>query len=220
MEITKYKTGLIIYTIIFVLTVVGLPFLSSFLVRYVSFDYQPSLDKTQRLDGFTTISQNFVASAKKLVAIGMSIKNPNFTNKTDVIIQVYDQNKVKLGEGVLNGANIADGDFVKFNLTQIPLEVGNEYYFTLTSPSTPEEFPYGVYISDSSKYENHLRNEIEDNGAVSFVSFYKPDSHTALVADIYKKWFNKLLGDRPFFYFYSGVIVTLLALAATKDNSN
>jgi uncharacterized ubiquitin-like protein YukD len=220
MEITKYKTSLVIYIFILTLAIVALPFLSSFLIRYVSYDFQASLDKTQKLDSFSTISQTFTARAKNLIAIGMSIKNPNFTNKTDVIIQIYDQNKIKLGESVLKGDNIADGDFVKFNLTGVHLEVGKKYYFTLTSPATPEEHPYGIYISDSSSQDNHFMNEVEDKGAVSFVVFYKPDSHLALAVDIYKKWFKKFAADKPFLFFYSVSLISLATLLIFKNKSN
>jgi hypothetical protein len=220
MEITKYKRSISAYITVFVIAIVSLPLLSSFLIGHVSYDYQPSLDKTQKLDSSTSLSQSFVAKDSLLTGIGMSIKNPNFTNKTDVIIQVYDQNKVKLGEGVLNGANIADGDFVKFNLSQILLNVGQKYFFELSSPATPKETPYGVYLSANSDFENYLVNGVVDEGSISYVAFYKPQSHTGLVLKIYKGWFAKLFSDKPFFYFYGGLLLVLSLPVVVKRESS
>lgn len=221
MQNTKIKKHLTLYSLAFAVAVVLLPFFSALLINYVSYDTQPSLDKTQKLDEKNSVRQSFIAKDASLKSIGMSIKNPNFTNKTDVFISVYNINNLKIVSGELSGVNIADGDFVKFVFPPISLKIGEKYYFDLSSPTTPEDTPYGVYISDNSLFENHMINKDEDEGAVSYVIFYEPDSQLGLATDIYKKMLSRFFSDKFFSIFYMTLVLGLMAgVIFAKESSS
>jgi len=220
MQNTKIKKYLTLYSLSFAAVVVLLPFFSALLINYVSYDTQPSLDKTQNLSQKITIRQSFIAKDNSLKSIGMSIKNPVYANKSDVFISVYNKDNSKIVSSKLSGVNIADGNFVKFVFPTTLLEVGEKYYFDLSSPSTSEETPYGVYISDNSLFENHIRNKVEDEGAVSYVIFYEPDSQLGLATDIYKKVLLRFFSDHPFSTFYTILISSILVGILLSKKSN
>lgn len=206
-----------IITIIFIVFI--FPAILSFAIINIPNNDQPSLDKTQKIYGDLIISQAFISKNTNLSVIGMSIKNPNLTNKKDIILSIY-ENNILLRSSVLNGKQIADGKFVKFKFNPI-VESGNKLFlFTLAAPvTTKEEADHNnaleVFLTDQKSegiYEVLISDKIIPNTSIAFVSFSKPPYLTFALEVIYSKWLNKFTSDWQFFIIYTGLIVTLVSL--------
>ena len=118
---------LVILTTIFVLILVTfLPISLTFGISYVSGGTQPSLGNTKSIYEQFTLSQTFISTKDNLAGIGVSIKNPNFANKKQAFVNIYDSDK-KIRSVTLNGQNIADGKFVKIFFEPIKDSVGRKF---------------------------------------------------------------------------------------------
>lgn len=206
-------------TITIIVLVFILPAILSFGVRILPQNDQPSLDKTQKIYENLIVSQSFISKTKNLSAVGVSLKNPNLSNKKDIVLSVYGEDGTLIRSITLNGKNIADGKFVKFKFNSIADSKNKQFIFTLTAPTTTKEEADSsnaleVFLSDQ-KQENISYFKIGDSevlGNVAFVSFSKPPYPTYALESIYSKWLNKLTADWQFFTTYTVLIFTLVGL--------
>lgn len=180
-------------TILF--TVFILPFILVLPVRYVPSGLQPSLGNTLGVYQKNEITQEFISTKDNLAGVAMSIKNPNFRNRQDLYLNVYDKENNQLRTVKINGANIADGDFVKFTFEPIPNSLNSIYTLVLSSHDTnmDEEFP--VFFSDQKPpwaMRLDYFGEVVD-GSLSFITLHTPKSKLVLIKEVCSNLFSRLL---------------------------
>lgn len=174
-------------------TVFILPALLSLGLKYLPANIQPSLDGTRDVYGRYTVSQEFLSLKPGLMGIGMTIKNPNLKNKQDVSLTLYSVNGELLRKVTYNGANIGDGDFVKFIFDPITGSQNQKYVFEISSPTAGvlEVLPV-FYTKDKLLWLGNLIYDKEITiGGVSIVAFYKPESKLKVIEEIYSNIFSK-----------------------------
>lgn len=178
-----------------IFAVLILPGLLALGVKYLPSGVQPPLHKTKDVYGDRFISQEFTSFRSNLIGIAMTVKNPNLKNKKDVFLHVYDENSEVLRETKLNGANIEDGNFVKFLFNPISDSKDKTYKFIITSPESGEGEVLPIFYTDEKPIwaGQMMFEDAEDIvGSVSFVTLHKPESKLEVVSEIYSDLFSRL----------------------------
>lgn len=191
-----------------------LPAMLAYFISEIPNDFQPSLHSTEHIYAGLTIYQLFLSQEDGLSGIGMSIKNPNYINKKDIIIQIYDQEDRIIRSTTLNGARISDGQLVKFKFDPIQDSKDKIYKFTLQAPQESEQTKslevFLTYeIPDWSK-GLHINNNLTDS-SISFVTYYHVENPLSNIFSIYIRWWYKLSGDLPFLISYLTILIGLMA---------
>lgn len=178
-------------TVLFVL--VFLPGLLSLGLKYLPGNIQPSLDSTRDVYGLYKVTQEFTSLEPRLTGIGMTIKNPNLKNKESVTFTLYNTNGDLLRQVTYSGANIGDGDFVKFIFDPVEDSQNQKYRFQIESPTANvlEVLPVFITTAKPSWLGNFIYNNEVNSGGVSMVAFYKPESKIKVIEEIYSSLFSK-----------------------------
>ena len=180
-------------------------------IRYIPNDSQPSLEATQGVFWKFDIRQSFVSEETNLTGVGLSIRNLNLKNDKDIVLELYDKDNSLLRTSTFTGKNIEDGGFVKFLFAEIADSQNKDFYFVLTAPDARAEFALQpFYTSEKPSWARELQFAGEKvDGSLSFVTFHHPQSKLGLIKEIYRGWFERFYADKPFFFFYGGLILIL-----------
>lgn len=206
------------------LTIVSVIFMTIFLpallslgIKNISHEFQPSLDRTQKIYGSITISQSFIAKDDHLSRIGMSIKNPNYAYKKDLLFILVDAEGKKLRDVTLNGKNIPDGEFIKFKFTPVEISKNQRLTYILSAPQARQQDALEVFLTNQKTTGVDLAYvDDEEVNSISFVSFYKSTNPFSLIFKIYSEWFNRLVSDRYFFVIYLLSILSITVYLTAK----
>jgi len=158
---------------------------------------QPGYDINNKraIYGVFTISQEFTSQEDNLMAVGLSLGNPNLKNKKEIIFDLTDASGNEIRKVILSGANVQDGDLVNFVFEPIPGSKNVKYSFRLSSSSAgPEEIltvPFST-VSTSWIGPTYYGQEVIENG-LPIVTYHKPASHWKIVKDIYSSWVKRVL---------------------------
>ncbi len=129
--------------------VILFPALLSLGIRIIPGQMQPSLGTTERIYSTSVVTETFTASRNNLNGIGLSLKNPNYQNKQNVVVSLFSEEGELLGESTVNGVSIPDGDFIKFIFKPVEESRGKNFVFVLSS----------VWSQDSDATEVFYANE-------------------------------------------------------------
>lgn len=167
-------------------------------VKFLPSGAQPPLGNTIGVYEKNEIVQQFISTKDNLSGIAMTIKNPDFRNKQNIYLTVYDENSIQVAQSKLNGANIADGDFVKFVFDPIGSSLNKKYKFVLSSPDSNNSDQFPVFFTDTSApWANGLSYLGEDvQGSVSFITLHVPTSKISLIGGMYSNLFGRFLTFR------------------------
>lgn len=189
---------LIILTTSFVfLLVFVLPFAAALLIKMIPFQDQPPYDINNKrgIFGMNEVIQPFTSEEDNLTAIGLSLGNPNLKNKKDIIFNLTDSKGNEIRKVVISGANVQDGDLIKFTFDPITGSKGMAYVFSLSSPSAgPEETLTVPFSTVQTPWigSAYYGKEIIANG-LPIVTYHKPASHLKVVTGILSDLFKRLL---------------------------
>lgn len=216
------KWPLLAIILVFFLIVIA-PIALVFGIRYLPGGVQPSLNNTISVYQSVIISQSFIAPQDNLTGIGTSIKNPNFTNKENLIVNIYDEGSILIKTVTLSGKNIADGNFVKFFFPPIYNSYGKKFTWSMYSPSSTKDNALQLFLTDNNpswSLDLKVKEEVVD-GSLSYITLHKPESFIEVMNLIYGNWIRKLTGDPYFSLIYLLTILTLttlLVLGMKKGN--
>lgn len=199
-------------TYIFVLILlVVIPVGLTFLIRIIPNDIQPSLNDTEKIYDDYLLSQSFISLQDNLSGIGVSIKNPNFANKKDLKIDIYDSDDNLLRTVVLNGQNIADGKFVKIMFDPILSTKNKKYSWILSSQESRFQDALEVFLTNQKPswiLDFRVKDSLKSNG-LSFVTLHKVSSPTEVLNKVLGEALNNLIKDKAFFITYGGIILMI-----------
>lgn len=204
---------IILFTILFVITLIlVIPMILTFGIKYIPSGTQPSLTNTKKIYGEIILSQSFVSEKGNLSGIGVSIKNPNFANKKNAYVNIYDSEEKVIRTIVLNGQNIADGKFVKILFEPISNSKDKKFIWTFSSPESSFEDALEIFLTDNKplwSLEFKSSGEV-DNEGLSYVTLHKVANPTEGLSIVLSGWINNLVKDKVFFISYTLLVLTLL----------
>lgn len=217
--------SLIFLTTVFVFFLVSiLPIALSFGVKFIPGGIQPSLNDTKKIYGQFTYYQSFVSPKDYLTGIGVSIKNPNFANKKNVFVSLYDGDNI-IRKVILNGQNIADGKFVKLFFEPITDSLNKKFTWSIAAPDAAFDDALEVFLTDRKPLwsgEFRVNNEISE-GSLSYVTLHKPKDSLEVLRLILSELALKLKADFVFFAIYGVlllcVILYVLPFKSSKSQS-
>lgn len=182
-------------TIFVLLLVFVVPGVSALAINNIPSDVQPSLDKTKDVYGEFYAVQQFTSLKPNLNSVAMSIKNPNLKNKETIYFHLYDSEGQLTRTSTLNGLNVGDGAFVKFNFELIPDSLNQTYTFVITCPTAGSENLIALFYTDNKPdWIGQLAFEEEKvSGGISMVTYHKPASQFEVVKEIYSNWISRFL---------------------------
>lgn len=185
------------------------PILLSLGIKNIPNNFQPSMFKTVSISSTGTIKQFFVSPENRLDGLGMSVKNPNFTNKTDLILQLYDEKDNLITTATKSGGTITDGGFIKFIFEPIPNSQGRKYSFVLLAPDSNPKEPFLVFLTQENNPQalGLIVSQKLADVQISFVSYYKTKNSFATIYKIYYGLVTKLMADAAFTVVYSLIII-------------
>lgn len=216
---------LVFLTIAFVVILVFIiPTILSFGIKYIPSGTQPSLGNTKKIYGEIVLSQSFISEKDNLSGIGVSIKNPNFANKKEARVNIYDGEEKLIRTIVLNGQNIADGKFVKILFDPIRNSKDKRYSWVISSPESVFEDALEIFLTNNPpswsldlKVSGNLAEE-----SLSYVTLHKVANPTEVLGMISSGWINNLVQDKLFLMTYTLLILTsigtLIYLTAVRKN--
>lgn len=168
-------------------------------LKMIPGNIQPGYNSDVRLSIYRTreFSQAFIARTNSLIAVGVSIRNPNLKNKKDVVFNLYDADNNLIRTSVLNGQNLEDGSFVKFVFPVIPGSLGKEYSFTISSPDAGPEETIEVFIIGEPELASGITEYTylgeTHPGGTPIVVYSQPESKLKTINSVYSSWLSRLL---------------------------
>lgn len=195
----KKMIWLTIITVLFLVFVV--PISLSLALKIIPKNVQPSYDSNIRVSVYKDreFSQEFIANNNNLTSIGTSIRNPNLKNKKDVIFNLYDNENILIRTSKLNGLNLEDGSFVRYDFSPINDSLGKKYTFTISSPDAGAEETIELFVRDADSLsgivEYSYLGEIKAGG-IPLVQYYLPMNKIEVLKSVLSNFFARLLFHR------------------------
>lgn len=204
---------LVIFTTIFVFMLITLlPISLTFGIKFIPGGIQPSLGNTKSIYEQFTLSQSFISPKDNLAGIGVSIKNPNFANKKQAFVNIYDSDNRVIRSATLNGQNIADGKFVKIFFDPIYDSGSKKFTWSIASPTSNFDDALQIFLT-KNKPEWSLDFKVGEKlteESLSYVTLHRPKNLTEVAVKVLSSLVNRLVGDKTFFITYFLVILILL----------
>lgn len=208
-----FNTKAIILTIFVTVTlIIFIPMILSIKISYLPDRLQPGLGATERIYKDVTLSQSFKSTKNNLAGIGLSIKNPYFRNKNNLILTIKDTTGSLLKTTALNGANIEDGSFLILKFDPLTDSKNMNYVFELSAPEAENNDSLEVfYAKNLPAGDSPLKLNGKDNDmSLAYVTYYKQQSPFLSWIDIYTSVMLRMFKDTGFFIFYLLVIFGLI----------
>jgi hypothetical protein len=157
---------------------------------------QPSYDINNKraIFGVHDVIQGFISPEDNLTAIGLSLGNPNLLNKKEIIFDLTDAKGREVRQVKISGANVQDGDLIKFGFDPIFGSKNVSYIFRLSSSSAGEveilTVPFST-VKTSWIGPAYYGNDVIENG-LPIITYHKPTSHLAVVRQILTSWLSRI----------------------------
>ncbi|MBI2600840.1 hypothetical protein HYW42_02705 [Candidatus Daviesbacteria bacterium] len=196
-----------------------IPLVLSLFLNNIPNDFQPSLTTTQHIYHGMDITQEFVSEDNNLVGIGMSIKNPYYRNRKDLIFSLFSAGKQELRRVVLNGKTIKDGEFVEIIFEPIKDAKNKDFIFKMSAPNVASQESLEVFLTNNSPSWSKnffVKSDIQDTD-VSFVTLHGFNNRFALYFEIIKGWIGRFFADTIFFAFYWISVLILMIYLVVKS---
>lgn len=194
----------LITTLLIISLLTLIPIGLTFGIKYLPGGVQPSLGNTQKIYKDIEVSEDFISPKDNLSGIGTSIKNPNFANKENLTLNLYDDRGELLRSITVNGKNIADGKFVKLFFDPINYSEDKKFTLTFSSPASSYEDSLELFLANEKPSWNlqyRVKSEVIDK-ELSFVTLHNLSSSTQVLSLVWGNFVKKFFEDRYFAIFY------------------
>ncbi len=177
------------------------PALLSLFIPMIPSGVQPGYDSNIRLSIYSNLVfvQKFISKTNNLTAVGLSIRNPNLKNQSEVIFNIYSLDGTLLRGVTINGRNLEDGSFIKFIFPPILDSLNKEYLFSLSSPGAGAEETIELFIIKEGGESGIIEYSYGGGnhpGGTPIVIYSKPDSKFSVIKSVYSNWLSRLLLHR------------------------
>lgn len=187
------------YLFLVILLLFLMPGLLALFIKYLPLNQQPGTDRSEKIYGEIVLEQTITALENNLDAIAVSLRNFNLLNKKMLRMILFFGNHSEVRRAEVNGANINDGDLVRFSFNPISDSLSKSYLIEFSAPDSLESEAIQVFYTKDNK--------------VAYQDFYKPVSKVGFVLDIYTDFIRRFVSDKGFFVFYILLIAGLLYTA-------
>lgn len=209
MKLSTFTTSLVIFLVLI------FPALLSLIIKTIPEKQQSSLDGTIKLFGERKIAQKIAVSKNNFSGIGISVRNPNYINKNDLIFTVYSEDNLTLRQMAISGLHINDGDLLKINFPPISDSANKNFTIEFTSPKSSSDQYFEIFISNKNNekskgfklYESSGVSDFE--GSIAYEIFNKSENPLSLIYPIYSNVFIRLIKDPFFSAIYFTLIISL-----------
>lgn len=187
------------FTVITVLGIIFIvPMFLSLFIPMIPSGVQPGYDPKIRLSIYSNIVfvQKFISKTNNLTAVGLSIRNPNLKNQSEIIFNIYNPDGTLIRGVTISGRNLEDGSFIKFVFPPILDSMNKEYLFSLSSPGAGAEETIELFIikeGGESGIIEYLYGGENYPGGTPIVLYSKPDSKFSVIKSVYSNWLSRLL---------------------------
>ncbi len=199
------------YLAIFISLIFLIPLLLALFIKEIPNNGQPSLEGTQIIYKDVKTQQSFKSEMSNLSGIGMSIKNPYFRNKKDLVFKLLTEEKQIIRTVTVNGANIPDGDFIRINFEKIPDSKNKQYVLSLDSPNTESNESLEVFLTSQKVpwLDDFYVNSQKQPYKFSMNTYHKSSNIFTNATEIFSQMLKRLFADLPFALLYLGLIGAL-----------
>jgi len=125
--------------------------LPSFLIKERPGVYQTSFTETLSLDTKNSFNQEFISDQNNLESISVLLKNPALINKSQVKIELQDQNKNTIRSLNTSGISIGDPSWINFKFPYINSQKGDIF---IVKVSTDNPLSDHLYIYGNNENQN------------------------------------------------------------------
>jgi hypothetical protein len=208
--------------ITFFIAIFLIPLILSFFIKEIPNDTQASLEGTRGIYKDSPVTQFFRSNRENLSGIGTSIKNPNFRNKKDLILNLYDSDKSVVRTVTRSGYTIPDGDFIILRFTPIKDSKNKTFYFTLSSPNSESNEAFETFLS-SQKIQwigDLYINSEKSESKIPFVLYHKPNNFLSAGLGIFGQFFRRFLTDIYFAIFYLIIVGGIVSYLVYSKKSS
>lgn len=183
-------------------------------ISYLPERIQPEMEATQRIFGAATLNQEFLSKKSNLAGIGLSIKNPYFRNKKDLLFSIKNDKGKTIRSVVHSGKNINDGNFLIIKFDPIIDSKDKNFSFELFSPDSADDDSLEVFISKNpeSQGSNFKVNNEYSDWSLAYVTYYKQRNPILNWVEIYKNALLRFSQDTGFFMLYVFLITLALSI--------
>lgn len=115
--------------------------------------YQTSFSETLSLDIKNSYSQEFTTDQDNLRSISVLLKNPALSNKSQVKIELQDQNKITLQTLETSGISIGDPSWINFEFPYINSQKGDKFFIKISTDNQQSDYLF-VYGENKTKSIN------------------------------------------------------------------
>jgi len=202
MKLVYLTTFFVLIMVIFGPAILGIG------IHKVTGGFQPSLVNVVDLYGDRVIEQNIYSVKNNFSGIGLSIKNPNLLNTSEIYLDLTSADGQIKRTSKLSGRNIQDGALVTFNFDPISDSEGKQFIYTLKSSQTQSSAPLEPFYTNDqiTNTANFTVNNQPGQGSLAQVSYYKVSNPVLIWLTIYRNWIWKLFQDLSFAILYSAII--------------
>jgi len=116
---------------------------------------QTSYKETLSLDTKNSFRQEFISDRDNLQSISVFLKNPALVNKSQVKIELQDQNQNTIRSLDTSGLSINDPDWIKFKFPYINSKKGDKFFIKISTDNqkTDNLFIYGDHKNKSINFK-------------------------------------------------------------------
>ena len=189
----KRSNRITLLLLVFILLLI-FPAIPSLLLVNIPQSKQLDLKYPEKLYGEKIIGFE-INSNENINAIGVSIKNANLQNKNNIYLRAYSENGSLLGESMVSGYSVGDGDFVKFKFPNVIKNNGD----------TKLEFSSSASVSDNA-FEIYMTNENTPSYQV-----FTHSNKLSLSAQQVKLFIDHFGADKIFAILYLVIMICLSA---------
>lgn len=184
------------------------PFLLSLAIKYIPYGFQPSLFAPEKIDSGKVFKQEIISKMDGFSGVGLSIKNPNYYNKGNIALSVYEDGTL-VRKVEVSGTVIPDGDLVKFIFPRIEGSDEKRYFLVFETNEKESVESFAIYTTDENTEwsESFYVNFEKRDTPLALVTYYNLKEKTELGMLIYKGWAEKIYFDKGFLFFYLMVLI-------------
>lgn len=164
----KNKLFIIISELLFLLFL--LIILPSIFIQERPGVHQTSYNETLSLDTKNSFNQEFISDKNNLRSISILLKNPALINKSQVKIELQDQNNITLRSLETSGISIGDPSWINFEFPYINSQKGDKFFIKISTDNQKSDnlFIYGDNKSKNINFKTtftskNIKESFKDN---------------------------------------------------------
>jgi hypothetical protein len=204
MKTDNFRSPQLIFSIYLLGLILFVSLISLLTVRRVADTDQPVFEKEVWVYGSQKVTQTIVPHHNGFNLAMIYLRNVALRNDLPFTFSLLDSAGKEIRSIPVNGTNIGDGTYIKFQFPPIPDSMGRTYTIVLSAPGSDLSRAIGVGFTSGNVYPEGSAIAGNETGDIAFQLFYRPVSAVSAFVDTLKLFLQHLF--RPIY------IIQLLVL--------